>query len=191
MSESNGSYTTSRGVVVHFNGIATLIDALQASLNSKKPQPPSYEVKTAVGVIEKHAHDETTLETDEEKKAWAEYQANLQAWNAESQTALMRIVLLRGITLELPTTDEWEKQQAFFGIDVPQDPMEKRLHYLQTEVLGSVNDYGALVAGTMRASGVPEDLLTQMESSFRRSVVRSTVKPARAKTGKVEREPAL
>src|SRR3990172_472597 len=134
-SNGSGTYTTSRGVKVTYNGIATLIDALQSSLNARKPIAPTYEVKSLAGNSEIHAHDETTLETEADRAAWSEYQAKLAAWSDESQRSLMRLILLRGISVELPSDSDWEKQQAFAGIVVPQDTMEKRMHYLQTEVL--------------------------------------------------------
>ena len=185
-SNGSGTYTTSRGVKVTYNGIATLIDALQSSLNARKPIAPTYEVKSLAGNSEIHAHDETTLETEADRAAWLEYQTKLAAWSDESQRSLMRLILLRGISVELPSDSDWEKQQAFAGIVVPQDAMEKRMHYLQTEVLGSVADYQMMVVGVMRVSGVPEDLLSQVESSFRRSLGRDGNRETAGATGQVE-----
>jgi len=182
----SGTYTTSRGVKVTFNGIATLIDALQSSLNAKKPLPPTYEVKSLAGNSEIHAHDGTTLETEADRAAWSEFQTKLTTWNDESQRSLMRLILLRGISVELPSDTDWEKQQEFAGIAIPQDPMEKRMHYLQTEVLGSVADYQAMVVGVMRVSGVPEDLLDQVEASFRRSLGRDGNKETAVAVEQVE-----
>lgn len=177
---SNGenSFTTSRGVLIHFLGIATLIEALRASQEAKKPKPPSYEVKTLGGAVEQHVHDATTLETAEDKTNWAAYQQQLTAWEKQSEKDLMRLLMLRGIELKFPDDTLWEQEHKFIGLDVPTDPMEKRLHYIETEVLGGVADYEALMLGVMRISGVTEEKLSQVEASFRGMLGQHTAEAA-------------
>ena len=181
----HATFTTSRGKPVTFLPIATLLDKIRAS--HPLPEPPTYEFETAGGAKEKRFHDETTLDTPAEKAAWAEYQTRLQAANEKLNRALTRAVLLRGVTFDAPADDPftqtlntldaiptWVAEQKLIDPDilVPIDPVERRLHYIETELLVSLDDYERVMLGTMEASGVPEELLQQMEASFRRSLGR-------------------
>jgi hypothetical protein len=160
--------TTSRGVTVTCLPIQSLLDKLNAQY--KPPEPPSYEVKTATGAVERHAHDATTLETDEDRAAWQAYlQARADAQTAQS-LALTRLVLLRGISVDMPTDEQWVKEQEWLGLQVPDDPFERKLHYIETEVIAGVADIEAIMLGVMRESGVPEELLAQMDATFRHQV---------------------
>lgn len=159
---------TTRGVTVTCLPIQTLLDKLNGQF--KLPEPPTYEVKTAMGAVERHAHDETTLDTDADRTAWAEYQKQTAAAQAAHNLALTRLVLLRGIAVDIPADDAWAKEQQWLGITVPVEPIERKLHYIETEVISGIADIEAIMVGVMRASGVPEDLLAQMEASFRRSL---------------------
>lgn len=164
------SFTTSRGIVLECLPIPTLLEKLQAQ--HPLPEPPTYEVKTATGIVEKHVHDETTLETDAEKAAWADYQLRRAAAERELQAALMRIILVRGIKVDLPESDGWIKEQEYIGLSVPSDPFQRRLYYLETEALVSQSDYEGLVLAVMAASGISEEALAQVEATFRHPVER-------------------
>jgi hypothetical protein len=178
-------YITSRGVKVGFLGIATLISSLQSSLETTKPKPPSYEVVTLGGAKEFHVHDSSTLETDADKAAFESYEKLLAEWDSKSQRDLMRLIFLRGISVEMPNDSLWEKMQTAVGIIVPQEDIAKRIHYIETEVLGGVVDYEALVVGVMRMSGVPEEVLSQVEDTFRGSLGRNKVVGATDQSGEV------
>lgn len=164
-------YKTARGVEVNFVGIATLLDKLNGQF--RLPDPPSYEVKLATGGTERHVHDETTVQTDEEKKALADYQSECTRITNEHALKLTRLVVLRGMTFDYPASDDWVKEQEFLGIQVPADPMERRLHYVETEVLGTKEDVEAVMLGVMRASGVNEEMVLAMEDSFRHPLGKS------------------
>lgn len=165
-------FTTSRGVRLEFLPIPTLLEKLQ--VQHPMPAPPTYEVKTATGAVELHQHDETTLDTDADKAAWAEYQVRLKAATDRLNLALMRLVLLRGLKVDMPAPNGWVHEQQFIGIQVPDDPLELKLHWLQTEALASQEDYLQAVAGVMEASGVPEEVISQAEATFRGKVERQT-----------------
>lgn len=159
------TFTTSRGIVLEFLPIPALLEKLQAQ--HKLPEPPTYEVKTATGVIEHHTHDETTLETDADKAAWAEYQKNLQEATARLNLGLMRLVMLRGVKVEMPEGEAWIAEQQFIGLTVPDDPLERKMYWLETEALASANDYAQMLAGVMAASGLSEEVVAQAEATFR------------------------
>lgn len=159
------TFTTSRGVVLEFLPIPALLEKLQAQ--HKLPDPPTYEVKTATGIVEHHTHDETTLESGADKAAWAEYQRDLKDKTAALNLALMRLVMLRGVKVQLPADDTWIAEQRFIGLTVPDDPLERKMHWLETEALASANDYAQMLAGVMAASGLSEEVVQQAEATFR------------------------
>lgn len=185
------SFTTSRGITIEFLPIPTLLEKLQAQ--HPMPAPPTYAVKTATGVTETHSHDETTLDTDEDKAAWADYQGRLRAATAKFNEALMRLVMLRGIKVELPPSDAWVQEQEYIGLSVPEEPHERKIYWLETEVLADADDYIRAVEGVMQASGVPEEVIRQAEDSFLGSLGTNALAGlATPKNGKVlEHKPAL
>lgn len=179
-------FNTSRGVMVEFVGIAPLLDALRAQY--QPPKPPTYVVKTAAGAEEIHTHyrrvvkrkelddagneiereiEETSLETDAERVAWAEYERELAETEAKANQALVRLVLLRGIKIAMPQDDEWVKDHEFMGLRVPADPRARRLYYLENEVVGNQRDVERIVEGVLLASGVNEGMVSAMEAAFR------------------------
>lgn len=177
------NFTTSRGITIEFLPIPTLLEKLQAQ--HKTPEPPTYEIKAATGVTERHAHDETTLESDEDKAAWADYQERLKTATNQFNLALMRLVMLRGIKVELPEGNAWVEEQEFIGLTVPTEPTERKLHWLETEVLADRNDYMQVIVGVMEASGVPEEVVSQAEATFRGQVVgQGAGRPAAPSNGK-------
>lgn len=165
------TFTTSRGFEITFQPIPQmLIDRVRTS--HKLPEPPYYEIKTLTGAIEKHAHDETTLETDADRAAWADYQRQLAETNEHINRSFMRLVFLRGIEIEMPQDDTWVREQKLLGITIPDDPLERKLHWIETEVIATVDDADRITRGALEASGVPQEALAQAEDTFRRSAQR-------------------
>lgn len=188
------TFVTSRGIAVECLPIPTLVEKMQAQY--PMPAPPTYTVETITGVKEVHPYDEATvaaLGTEEAKAAWAEYQQKLQAATAAYNQALMRLVMLRGIKFELPAGDEWVEEQRFIGLAVPDNPRERKLHWLETEALATLEDYAALINGVMEASGIPQEAIDQAEATFRREVQREEAAgPAVQENGaELDRQPAV
>lgn len=167
-------YTTTRGVPVKFLGIAGLVAKVNAQFMATKPVPPTYEIKTAAGGTEIHAHDSTTVTTEQEKTTYADYLNKLAEWNASYARSMTRVAMSLGLEAELPKTDAWVTRHKALGFDVPDDPEERRLYYIENEVLGGKQDYEALMVGVMRASGVAEEALSAAESLFRGQLERAT-----------------
>lgn len=162
------TFVTSTGVTLEFLPIPLLIEKMREQ--HPLPEPPTYEVETAGGAKELHPHDTTTLTTDEERAAWADYQARLAEATADDNLRFMRLVMLRGIKFDLPPTDDWIEAQAYIGLTVPTDPLNRRIHWLETEALATKEDYVALLRGVMGASEVPEEVIRAAENSFRGQV---------------------
>jgi hypothetical protein len=174
-------YTTSLGKRIEFVPIGPLLDKLHASQPEVKP--PTYTVKTALGATEEWPLVEQVptddagwaaliekQDSDENKLAVMEYRNALTASQAVYSKNLMRLILTRGLKVEIPDGDEWVDDHRFLGLTVPDDPRERRVHYIETEVLATIEDYRNLVHGVFEASEVSEDLIAQFEAAFQRPV---------------------
>lgn len=196
------TYTTSRGVTVEILGIQTLLEKFEAAqrlpcvphelagiLGAAMPRPdaPTYDVKGINGIVEKHLHDETTVETESERAAWEAYQKQLAAYNADRIEKQKRLVFLHGIKYPEPAGDAWAQAQAEIGIEVPADPAVRKLHYIETEVCGGVGDFVNILKLCMMA-GLPEESLQLAEESFQRSVGEYAAKRFGHSAGQVDDE---
>lgn len=166
----HSQYTTSRGYTIRFKSIPVLWQKLAQQF--PMPQAPTYEVKTATGATETHPHNETTLETDADRAAWNAYKRELQARSAEFLNAQIRMCLLEGIEIVARPNVNWEKRQRLIGLHVPEDPLEKEMHFLETEITASEIDVMELIAGVARMSGIDEEAVSDLENSFRGALER-------------------
>ena len=74
------------------------------------PTPPTYEVEVVGGDKEFHVHDATTLETDEDRAAWAEYQTALAATNTDMVERILRLLfVLRGTLIKVAVSNTWRR----------------------------------------------------------------------------------
>lgn len=162
-------YTTERGIEIAIMPIPLLLDEVRKVQEAKIPAHPTYEAKTASGYVEIHLHNETTLQTDEEKEMWAEYQEAKAQATESMNDAIWRAVRLKAIRVDVPEGNGWIEDQEALGLTVPDDPRERRLHYIQTEVIGGVRD---IVRVTAIANGadLDEGALAAAEESFRRAM---------------------
>lgn len=154
------SYTTSRGVNIDFLPISreTLLRFRAAN---PEPKPPTYDVLTGLGIKETHVHDKTTVQTLEERAALEAYE------QAQAQYTLhyLRFFVLRGLEIHA-TIDDWLAEQSFIGLPRLDNKAEERFEWITNCVLATSEDYKAVMLGVIEASGVPEDLLLQIDATF-------------------------
>lgn len=163
-------YTTERGIEIAICPIPLLLDEVRKAQEAKIPPHPTYEAKTAAGEIEIHPHNETTLETDEEWTMWREYQEAKSKAADSMNDAIWRAVKLKAIRVEVPGDNGWIEDQKALGLTVPEEPRERRLHYIQTEVIGGVRDIIRITA-IANGADLDEGALAAAEDSFRRAMV--------------------
>jgi hypothetical protein len=140
-------FTTSLGQTVNFiPPSAKIIELREAKVKKELTEsghaltPPTYKVKLAGGREQEIEHDLTTLVTDDDKLNWTVYQANLKLYEERIAEVKLQIVL-NAIQLQLPEDESWvQKQLEENEIEVPTDPKEKRIHWLMTEVLRTMED---------------------------------------------------
>lgn len=162
---SDHTFTTSRGATFTLQPIAFLLE--QYSQTHQLPEPPTYEIKTMGGAVETHEHDETTLQTDEDRHKWAEYQLTLAHCKRDRNRGLLRIILLKSVQVTMPSDESWMREQEALGITVPADPIERKLHYIQTELLGGKKDIEELLLRSFEISGADEEAVAQARALFR------------------------
>lgn len=167
-------HTTSQGFKIEFLPIPQAIRKFHTT--HPEPQPPTYTVTLATGGTEEHPHTEQTIETDDEKAAWQNYLRALSEYNEK----FLRICLVKGVRVHAEM-DEWLAEQAALEIPVAENPTERKIEWILDRILIDKNDYEAVMMGVMRASGAPEELMTQIESLFRGEMG----EPGRDATGEI------
>lgn len=135
---------------------------------------PTYFVKTVAGETQEFPHDEKTIKDapEDDVERWDAYhktQAELARATNERAT---RFMLYRGVKVDQAEMERALQEQEFFGIAIPDSPVEKTLHYIQTELLKTPTDILAAIQGIMllSMSGVSEDTIRAVEESFRRAM---------------------
>lgn len=181
-SDSNGSvayqkYTSSRGTAVRFYPMPPmLMEKIEVGVEMEfgpRPEPPTYTIETAVGEKETHTHTKDTLESDEDKAAWAAYQDELAIWENELSRRVLRAIQVECIKPE-SLDDEWLEKQSFLGIKVPENKFERHLHWVETEFVGNQEDILACMTIPMRLAGAEDSDLAAAEKLFRDSVQTQT-----------------
>ena len=110
------------------------------------------------GEFETHYHDEETVAGNPElEEAWREYKRAASLWQRGQSDVMMKAIALKGIEFDMPETDDWIAEQELLGIEVPEDPASRRVHYLQTEIVGSVKDMVRLLFSSMGMTGMDEE----------------------------------
>jgi hypothetical protein len=171
--------TTSRGVEGECMPIAAMLEAMEENIRASItwPDVPTYTVHYAGGETVQKPHDESSIAdpktTEEEKLAWADYLLDRQAADAEFEEkrgeGYMRLLAVDGFKVR-DAGDDWERRHRFYGMTVPDDPLERALHYFRTEVASTQDDVYLIMLGIYRASGYDEEVLSQMEATFRASL---------------------
>lgn len=159
------------GYKIEVNPISPLVQqAIEGQYKKKNPEPikPTYTVEAAGGVVETFEHDETTIDTPEEKEAYAKWKSDYEKWNGGLVHKVIRMFLLKGLTLKL--TPEQEESLAIttelLGFDVPTTQMERELFYLETFIVNTQQKLEIVMAEVLAATGVKQEVLEQAESLF-------------------------
>ncbi len=147
-----------------------LMDKVRSSVSI--PEPPMYEAETAAGNIERHPHDEESLQTDEDREAWEAYKIAKAEATGEQIERIVSLLFTRGVDWDqVPLSDgEWREDQEAFDIEIPTDRRELYRHYIMTEIISSGEELNDLVATLMEQTGIPKEVMTSVRESFRGEV---------------------
>ena len=168
-------FTTSTGVTVRIIGLnQKLYDGVRSSIEF--PEVPMYEAPIGSGKeIELHPINQTVLDdpslTDEEREeleiAWEEYTRDLREAELELNQRVVSMILLKGIQVDMPDDDEWIKEQEFLGIEIPKNFVERKLHWIDTEVIATYEDLLTIMELVMDQTGIPSEALAEAKKLFR------------------------
>ena len=185
-------YTTERGVTVEVMPIPMLLDEIRKA--TPGPDQPTYTENLAGG-----GKDEVTI-SDADAAAWQKNDPDTWAEHAEAWAAfelerdaaqsllndrLWQAVMKRAVKLELPKNDDWIEDQVELGITVPENPRERRIHYIRTEVVGGMKDVLRMTA-LANGADLSEEALSLAEASFRNNLAREILAGLTNQGGSVE-----
>lgn len=165
-------FTTAAGREIGIQPVPPLLIEevrLRAQQSVEVPPKPTYQVELPDGSMMTYEHDEQSLTTDEEKAAWKVYQAALTRQSQIAATKVMELFMAKGTILEM-SVGEWRELQEYFGVQVPENPIAAKIHYLRTELLTTTDDINNLMASIMEASGIDRTVLEAAQNSFRRNL---------------------
>lgn len=164
-------YTTERGVTIRIVPIPLLLDKIREA--HPMPELPTYTEHLAGGATqevkitpkEAEAWAKNDPETwAEHAEMWAEYEAELDRRTSILNERLWKAVMRRAIQVDVPG-DEWAEEQALYGLTVPDDPGERREHYIWTEVIGGQKDIIGIM-GLASGASLTEEQIRAAEASF-------------------------
>ena len=134
------------------------------------PDPPSYEVQLAGGAKQMVFHNETTIQTDEERAEWEAYKVKHAECVTLYHSRIIKLIIRRSVVVDIP--DGWEQAQAEFGIEIPENEDEKKEHFVCTELIGGATDLFALERAVQMLSGFSAEELQKAQEFFRCQVER-------------------
>ena len=137
-------YTTSTGYVLTISPLSPDLGRM-VSETVKFPDPPFYETDVLGGEKEKVEHTIDSLRTDEDRDAWKEYLSDWNIARVEEIRQKARAVIQKCIEVDYPKDDTWITSQEELGIEVPEDPRLRKVHFIKTECIGSETDIFAIV----------------------------------------------
>ena len=174
---------TSRGVRLECHPIITEIEAQEENIRAQYewPETPQREIDVPKdaswsGIVDlTQEHIDSEFSTDEEKETWAEYTKAYELVDAEFSTKMndsrLKLIALEGVRVVngLPE-DVWMRRHEWLGMKVPEDDLERLMHYFKTEVLGQTADMFVITKGIYKAAGFDPEVLDELEQSFRSAV---------------------
>jgi len=178
---------TSSGWEVECMPVGDLLLRVGSALSvPKEPTPPTYTVTDASGDKSDHVHDEESIKdpktTEEEKIAWADYLVEKAQYESEMEEVEEkrrkmrgRFMAIRGIrVVNLPDLEKWaDEQRDLYGFEIPDDPRERLVEFVNTEIIRTQADGNSIVIGIYKASGMDEEVLSSIEDRFRASMGRT------------------
>lgn len=170
-------YKTKDGVALELKGIPRLLMQDIPGLIEKEwreagktlPKKPIYQVEVAGGELEPQEHDETTLETDEEKREWKIYLAREEALSNDIANRILKVALAMGIvsiTAGKNKIAEWDEALKAAGYKIASDSERKTMHVRMG--IHDPEDIQKVFEHIMQMSGIDTEALARSREAFRR-----------------------
>lgn len=166
---------TSKGDKLVLNGISPLLISKLQSVG-ELPPVPTRQVKLDLEGMEPTFQEEflseDDLQTKEEEVVWAKYVEERDAVLTKRNTGFLKAVFAKGVTVDLSNLEAWKSEQEYFGLKIPEHPLDLKVEYLQTELVTNADDMLDIITGVLAESGIPEEELASVRSMFRGSIRR-------------------
>lgn len=160
-------YTTTRGVKLELLGISPMFIA-KLQTGGEIPPTPTRKIATAIADYEETEElSEDDLQNDEEKKIWKEFEEKRDAVLARRQNNFMKAIFDKGVKVDLTDIEAWKLDQEFYGIELPTHPTDLKVEYIQTELIGGMEDILQIITGVLSLTGVPKEEMASVEAMFR------------------------
>lgn len=171
-------FITTDGKEVHYQSVSPIeIQEIrlalmkQAQQDGKQTEPPKYTIR--VGDAEQSfPHDEKSIldpkTPQAEKDLWEKYLKDTSETEAEINERISSLVYGEGAVIDaIPT--EWEERRKWKGLDVPENPYDKKVKYVLSELLKTPEDLQGFVIAVMKLSmsGVGQEVVNAAEETFR------------------------
>lgn len=136
--------------------------------NKEPLDVPTYQV--AVGdEFQPHDHNETTLETDEDRAAWDAYIDANERLDTEVALYTTKYLLVEGIEIDWKLFKDWEAKKKKYKIRIPEDEDDKKIYFLTSTAFPTPADQKQAAQAVMLASikGSDKEQVEAIEALFR------------------------
>lgn len=180
------TFTSSRGVVLNLRPVSQFkIDSLRGT---KKDIPaPTYPMNVVGGGIQEVPLDEEIAKNTGRLDEWTAYVELRDKKGAEYSKKFLQLLVWDGVDVDVPGPEsEWQTVSDHFGIELPTNPIERKLKYVYDEVLGAPDDLGDLIADILAAGALNQEAVENLRASFRSRIPGKAGKRMSPKRGQVE-----
>lgn len=131
----------SSGVKVKLHRLPPL---LQRTVEAQfpEPEPPMVEVKV-------HGKKEKQPNPDD-----PDYIKAREQWAKDRGQALMDLALIKGVEFDMPDDEDWIDELALVDVEVGESKTARKLAYLRSVVIGSLDDLMEVTGRVLAMSGV-------------------------------------
>lgn len=167
---------TSRHKKIETVGVSTTtIQQLQSK--GELPPPPYREMATALGVDQKEELTEENLLTDEDREKWKEYKEKRDIVLSQRANDFIRYIFFKGTVIDEEEIDLWVREQEVdWGVTVPSNRIDRKVAYIQDELIGGSEDAVNVISAVLAKTGAPQEAIEQMRGMFRSALRRNPTK---------------
>jgi len=176
------TFTSSKGIVLNLKPVSQFkIDFLRAA--KTEIPAPTYEVPIVGGGTQLIPMDAIAAKNKGRLPEWEAFVAARAKQEADYSKRFLELIVWDGVEVNVPDVDsDWQKSNDHFGIEVPDDPIGRKLFYVYNELLGTPEDIGNLIADVFEVSHIDEEAVKSIRDSFRIGIQKQSNKqPSKGK----------
>jgi len=175
------SFVTSEGLTLELNVVSqtqlqqvALAVAAEFRKRGEPLDPPKYVTQMGEIVIW-DAASVAKDGTDSDKEAWAKHEDARVRYERETNLKTLKAQIIKGIRPEDRTpSPEWVEEQTWLGVQLPDDPRDLSIAYVESEVLKTPDDIVHFTERIILMSmegAVTEDEVAAIEATFRTALL--------------------